>query len=64
MMAWLGKAVVSRRGIELGRRLLLLKRTQGEKVVGGKLNSFYLQKKGRPNWDKSQKEALELRQIT
>jgi hypothetical protein len=55
---------VSRRGIELGHRLLLLKRTQGEKVVVGKLHSFYLQKKGRPNWDKSQKGAPELGQIT
>jgi hypothetical protein len=27
--------VMSRRGIELGHRLLLLKRTQGEKVVVG-----------------------------
>jgi hypothetical protein len=55
---------LSRRGIELGHRLLLLKRTQGEKVVVGKLHSFYLQKKGRPNWDKSQKGAPELGQIT
>ena len=36
--------VMSRRGIELGHRLLLLKRTQGEKVVVGKLPPFYLQK--------------------
>jgi hypothetical protein len=47
------RTYVSRRGIELGHRLLLLKREQGEKVVVGKLHSFYLQKKGRPNWDKS-----------
>jgi hypothetical protein len=48
---WTG--VVSRRGIELGHRLLLLKRTQGEKDVVGRLHAFYLQKKVRPNWDRS-----------
>jgi hypothetical protein len=37
---WTG--VVSRRGIELGHRLLLLKRTQGEKDVVGRLHAFYL----------------------
>jgi hypothetical protein len=32
---------VPRRGIELDHRLLLLKRTQGEEVVVGRLHSFH-----------------------